>query len=192
MAHPIMTIHMVNQKKITIELYPEKAPNSVNGLLWALERHLFDQMAIARIVPGFVLQPWYDENIMPLDYQYLISGEFKANGFHKNDLIMHKYAVGLAGDGSSVSSPGCFFIVVGDGCEAALDEKFAGVGYVIAGFEEVDRLVSVPLKPVDSKMAGVLINEPLEAEVIETITYDLNGYEPLEPIQFLPESFLNM
>ena len=32
--HPILTIEMNNGNLIKIELYPEKAPNSINALLW--------------------------------------------------------------------------------------------------------------------------------------------------------------
>lgn len=186
MNHPIMKIYMASKKHITIELYPEKAPNSVNGLIWMLQKNGFDQMPIQRIVPEFVLQPWYDENKMPQDYQYLIEGEFSANGYPLNDLAMTKYAVGLAGDGVHISCPSCFFIVVGDDCQQRLNGHFAGIGYVIEGFEEVERIVHVPLRAVDSGMEQVKINVPVHDEVIEHITLSLNGYEPQAPIQFLP------
>ena len=187
MKHPIMTIHMASSQDIQIELYPEKAPNSVNGLIWMIERNGFDQMAIQRIVPDFVLQPWYDENIMPVDYQYLIDGEFEANGYLDNDLKMTKYAVGLAGDGAHISSPGCFFIVVGDQCQERLNGKFAGIGYVISGFDEIERIMHVPLRKIESGLENVLINQPVKDEVILHIDLDLNGYQPQEPDQYLPE-----
>jgi len=173
MNRPIITIEMANRQQIQIELYPDKAPNSVNGLLWSLFKDSYDNMRIARIVPGFVLQPWYDE---------------AANGYIHNDLPFEKYAVGLAGDGASISSPSSFFIVVDDDCQERLNQKFACIGYVISGFSEIERLVSVPLRKVESGVAGVSINEPLQDEVISHISIELNGYEYQEPIQFLPQN----
>lgn len=186
--HPMMTIQMASKNKIEIELYPEIAPNSVNGLIWLLNKNGFDNMTIARIVPDFVLQPWYDENIMPLDYQYLINGEFASNGYEKNNLPMDHYTVALAGDGQHFSSPGCFFIVVGDHCQKRLEGKFAAIGKVVSGFAEVDRIVSVPLRKVDIDVPGVSVNVPIEDEIILHIDLALNGYEPALPDQFLPET----
>lgn len=188
--HPIMTIHMASKNNIEIELYPEIAPNSVNGLIWLINKNGFDNMAIARIVPDFVLQPWFDENVMPLDYQYLIDGEFSANGYQNNHLAMNRYTVALAGDGRRISSPGCFFIVVGDHCHERLDGKFAGIGRVISGFSEVDRIVSVPLRKVDIDVPGVSVNVPIQEEVILHVDLALNGYQPDLPKQFLPENYL--
>ena len=61
MNRPIITIEMANRQQIQIELYPDKAPNSVNGLLWSLFKDSYDNMRISRIVTVFVLQPWYYE-----------------------------------------------------------------------------------------------------------------------------------
>lgn len=188
MKQPVMNIVMANSHTIKIELNPQKAPNSVNGLIWAVQRHLFDHMPIQRIVPDFVLQPWYDEKMMSQDYQYWITGEFSANGYDGNDLSFKKYTVGLAGDGQKISSPSCFFIVIGDQCEARLNGHFAAIGEVISGFEEVERLAHVPLNPIPSPSPYVKINEPQCAEVIETVTLELNEYCPGAPVQFLPNS----
>lgn len=183
--HPILTVEMMNQQKIVIELYPEKAPNSINALLWMVFKNGYDNMQIQRIAPGFVLQPWYDESRMSKDYWYLVDGEFASNGFENNDLDMCQYAVGLAGDGKRISSPSSFFIVLENGCQQRLNGKFACIGYVIEGFEEVSRLVSVPLKKVPSP-EGVVVMEPEIPEFIKHVSVELNGYEYQEPIQFLP------
>jgi len=181
--NPVITIEMNNGHKIKIELYPKKAPNSINALLWMVFKNGYDQMQIQRIAPHFVLQPWYDESRMSEDYWYLVDGEFSANGFIENDLDMRKYAVGLAGDGKRISSPSSFFIVLEDGCQERLNGKFACIGYVIEGFEEVERIVSVPLQKVPSP-EGVVVMEPVTPEIIRHVSVELNGYEYQEPHQF--------
>ena len=176
--HPILSVEMTNGKIIEIELYPEHAPNSINALLWMVFKNGYDHMQIQRIAPGFVLQPWYDEKRMSEDYWYLVSGEF-AN----NPLDMKQYAVGLAGDGRSFSSPSSFFIVLEDGHQERLNNKFCCIGYVISGFEEVQRIVSVPLQKVPSP-EGVVVMEPVEPEFIKHVSVQLNGYKYQEPVQF--------
>lgn len=183
--HPILNVEMTNGKMIKIELYPEKAPNSINALLWMVFKNGYDQMQIQRIAPHFVLQPWYDESRMTKDYWYLVDGEFESNGYPNNDLDLCKYAVGLAGDGKKISSPSSFFIVLEDGCQGRLNGKFACIGYVVDGFEEVERIISVPLRKVPSP-EGVVVMEPEMPEIIKHVSVELNGYEYQEPNQFLP------
>ena len=76
-----------------------------------------------------------------------------------------------------------FFIVLEDGHQDRLNGKFAGIGYVVEGFEEVERIVSVPLQDVASP-EGVVVKEPKNPEVIKHVSVDLNGYEYKEPKQF--------
>ena len=73
---PIMTIVMQNKSEIVIELYPEVAPRSISSLIPLIQKNMYQNMTIERIVPGFVLQPWYDEKTMPEEFQYMIDGEF--------------------------------------------------------------------------------------------------------------------
>ena len=181
--NPILCIEMNNGNKIKIELYPSKAPNSINALLWMVFKNGYDNMQIQRIAPGFVLQPWYDEARMSEDYWYLVDGEFQSNGYLNNDLDMCKYSVGLAGDGKKISSPSSFFIVLDDGHQQRLNGKFACIGYVIEGFEEIERIVSVPLRKVDSP-EGVVVMEPKTPEIIKHVSCELNGYVYQEPNQF--------
>ncbi|MBR4878934.1 MAG: peptidylprolyl isomerase, partial [Clostridia bacterium] len=44
---------------ITVELYPEAAPNTVRSFLWAASENMYENRLIKRIVPGFVIQPSY-------------------------------------------------------------------------------------------------------------------------------------
>lgn len=186
MAHPVITIHMKNKKQITMELYPDKAPNGVNSILELAQMNAYDNLSIQRIAPGFVLQPWYDEKRMGPEFQYIMKGEFSAAG-HDNDLAFEKYTVGLGGDGSSISACGCIFIVIGDGYEQRLGGKFTAVGKVVDGFGEVQRITQVETRDIESGMEGVVVKEPLHPEIIETITVTYNGYTPSPVDKFLPE-----
>lgn len=179
MKHPIATLIMKNQKRIQMELYYENAPNSVNGLIEAIENHAFDNMTIERIVPGFVLQPWCDETKRDEFYQYVCNGEFK-NERHS----FSAYCVGLAGDGDKLSVPSCFFITLSDNCEH-LNQRFAMIGKVISGFEEIKRLEHVDLIDVPCNEENVSIKKPVKDEIIETIFLEYNGFQPEKVIKYI-------
>lgn len=183
MQHPIMDIHMQNGKRIAIELYPEYAKNAVNCLIEMIDMKAYDNMSIQRIVPDFVLQPWYDETKMSEAFQYVIEAECDCNGYD-NPLQFKKYVVGMAGDGHTYASNSAFFICLGNEQVKRLQGKFAAVGKVIDGFEEIERLSKVDLRKVEVE-ENVQVFEPIQPEVISTICLELNGYTPTNPIKFL-------
>lgn len=182
--HPMMTIVMKNQSKIVIELYPEIAPHSISSLIPLIQKNLYQNMTIERLVPGFVLQPWYDENTMPEEFQYVIDGEFEVNGY-PNYIEMNTYTVALAGDGKQTSGVGCFYIVVGEERKKDLQGHYAGIGKVISGFEEIDRIMQVKTRQIDIGVEGVLVYKPLKDEVIDNIYIDLKGYQ-VEDVDLIP------
>ncbi len=184
--HPMLTIIMQDHQKMHFELYPEYAPASVSGFLRMVETHAYDGMSVARIVPDFVWQPWYDENKMPEMYHYVMEAETPFNGFKQNTLPLKRYTLALAGDGEHLSSPACFFIVAGDHCEERLNGRFAGIGRMVEGMAVFEALMQAPLRAMPSPTDGVLINEPVFPQVIETIDFNLEGFQLVECPVFLP------
>lgn len=180
--NPILTMTMKNGQVIKMELDPSAATQGVNGLLWLLDRKGYDGIAISRLVPDFVLQPWFDESKMPEMYQYIQEGEFSSMGHPEADRPFEKYSIGLAGDGGHIQCCGCFFIVVGDNCQERLNGKFAYVGKVISGFEEIERIMHVEMTPMTGM--GAQVNVPVTPEIIESITVDYNGYKVENLVQY--------
>ncbi len=179
--NPIATIQMASGNAIKIEIMPTEAPNTAASFIWLAEQGAFDNRPIKRIVPDFVIQPSFNAFEKDQRCDFMIQGEFRANGFN-NQLPLTKYAVAMGGDGETLTSGSCFFIVVGDAMEK-LDGKYSGFGKVIEGFDEVDRLVRVPLKSVETDLPGVVINEPEQMEVIERITVETFGEIYNEPVK---------
>lgn len=177
--HPIVTILLDDQNTIQIELYPELCPNSVNGLIEAIEYHAFDNMAIERVVPNFVIQPWCDETKKSEFYQYVCDLEVNP------DDNFESFSVGLAGDGNKIGVPSCFFICIADAFH--LNQKFTKVGRVISGFEELKHIESVELVDVPNS-DGVAFKTPVNDEIIETITIDLKGYKASKCNKFLEKN----
>ena len=72
--NPTATLYMTNGAKITIELLPEYAPNTVNSFIYAASHKVFDQHPIERIVPGNWIDMSYT-GFRKAEGQYLIPYE---------------------------------------------------------------------------------------------------------------------
>lgn len=177
--NPIATIAMENGANIIIELYPQEAPNTVNAFVHVAKQEGFNNRPIRRIVKDFVLQPTYNAFEKDPICDIMLNGEFRANGI-ENNIKLDKWSVAMGGDGKTVASGSCFFITIGD-CMNKLDGKYAGFGRVIAGFEEVERIVNVETKSIDLGVPGVTVNEPVIPEVMKTITVETFGAVYPEP-----------
>ena len=94
--------------KIQIELYPEKAPNSVAYFLDFVAKGIYNKFPVSKVMHGGVVQfgdPWMSKQI-----RTEIDGEFKANGFDKNDIVFKRGTVALETSNSRILSsiPYCF------------------------------------------------------------------------------------
>lgn len=179
--NPIATLQMSSGNTIKIEIFTQEAPNTAASFIWLANQGAFDNRTIKRIVPDFVIQPSFNAFEKDERCDFMIQGEFRANGFN-NRLPLTPYAVAMGGDGETLASGSCFFIVVGEAMDK-LDGKYPGFGRVIEGFEEVDRLVRVPLKGVETDLPGVVVNEPLQMETIVKITVETFGETFSEPVK---------
>lgn len=181
MKNPIATMTMSSGNKIIIELMPKEAPNSVNCFIYLSKKGVFNNREIKRVVPGFVLQPTYDSFNRDSVANVAVNGEFRENGFN-NNLKLEKGVVALGGDGKTMAGPSCFYFVLSDEAGRKLDGKYTGIGRVIEGYEEVERIENVKTKSIDVGIPGVTVNEPIVPEIIESIIVETFGVIYDEPI----------
>ncbi|WP_083389991.1 peptidylprolyl isomerase [Angelakisella massiliensis] len=174
---PIITVHMASGGSFAFQLHPQWAPNACNSVISLAAAGAYDGMTIDRIVPGFVIQPRYLDEGRP-DLDYFIDGEFEANGFKGNPPVVTG-VVAMAGDGATFSSGSCFFITLGD--HPRLTGHFTAIGEVVSGWDEIKRLESVPIEPVDTDL-GAVINRPITPEIMETVTVETFGVEYPQPV----------
>lgn len=173
--NPVVTIK-IDHQEIKYELDLNSDINCINGLIEAIQTKSLDMMYIERIVPKFVLQPWCDETKLGEFYQYVC--DLKQN----NNYIFNKYSVGLAGDGSKLSVPSCIFITLDDAYH--LNHKFTKIGKVISGFDLIEKIENVELKDVPNQ-DGVAFKTPVDPILIQSVTIELNGYEPKNCIKYI-------
>ncbi len=79
--HPIVTMKIKDYGDITLELYPEMAPNTVNNFVTLVNEGFYDGLTFHRIISRFMIQGGDPKGTGEGGTNYSILGEFAANGF---------------------------------------------------------------------------------------------------------------
>ena len=166
MVKPIVTITMDDGGVITLELYPNIAPETVNNFVSLVNKGFYDGLSFHRIIPGFMIQGGDPLGNGTGGPGYSIKGEFKSNGF-RNDLRHERGVISM--DPNSAGSQ--FFIMHADAPH--LDGSYAAFGKVIDGMGVVDSIASV--------RTNMFNDAPVTPVVIKSITVDTKGEEFNEP-----------
>ena len=134
MVKPIVTITMDDGGVITLELYPNIAPETVNNFVSLVNKGFYDGLSFHRIIPGFMIQGGDPLGNGTGGPGYSIKGEFKSNGF-RNDLRHERGVISMARAMDPNSAGSQFFIML----ESAphLDGQYAIFGKVIKGMDVV-------------------------------------------------------
>ena len=169
--YPIVTILMEDGKKMTAELYPDKAPNTVNNFISLANKGFYDGLTFHRVIPGFMIQGGDPEGTGSGGPGYEIKGEFASNGFAQNDLKHTTGVLSMARTNLPDSAGSQFFIMVADA--GHLDGEYAAFGKVTEGAEEAIAISRVQRNMWDDK--------PKKPVVIQSIRVDTQGVEYPEP-----------
>ena len=112
MSNPIVTITMEDGRVMRGELYPEKAPNTVNNFISLANKGFYDGLTFHRVIPGFMIQGGCPNGNGMGGPGYEINGEFAGNGFRQNDLIHETGVLSMARTMAPNSAGSQFFIMV--------------------------------------------------------------------------------
>lgn len=135
------TITMDNGDVIKGELYPDKAPKTVENFEKLANEGFYDGLNFHRVIPGFMIQGGDPAGNGTGGPGYSIPGEFKANGFAQNDLKHTRGVLSMARAQDPDSAGSQFFIMHSD--SPWLDGQYAAFGKVTSGMEGVDHVASV-------------------------------------------------
>ena len=142
MNNPKIKMNIRDFGAITAELYPDKAPKTVENFLSLIESGFFSGLIFHRVISGFMIQGGgYDESFADKDAD-AIKGEFASNGFAQNDLKHTRGVLSMARTNDPNSASSQFFIMHQDA--PYLDRQYAGFGKVTEGIEVVDKIAAVP------------------------------------------------
>lgn len=166
MANPVATITMENGDIIKLELYPEKAPNTVNNFISLANSGFYDGLIFHRVIKGFMIQGGDPAGVGTGGPGYCIDGEFALNGFKKND-VKHLRGVISMARAMNPDSAGSQFFIMHDNA-AYLDGQYAAFGQVTEGIENVDKIASVATDYQD---------KPKVAQRMKTVRVETFGTE---------------
>ena len=96
MRNPIVTFEMENGKIMKAELYPDKAPNTVNNFISLVSDGFYDGLIFHRVISGFMIQGGDPAGVGTGGPGYNIKGEFAINGFKGNDLKHERGVLSMA------------------------------------------------------------------------------------------------
>lgn len=170
MKNPIVTIEMEDGGKITAELYPEIAPQSVRNFISLIQKGYYDGLIFHRCIYGFMIQGGCPDGTGMGGPGYCIKGEFAANGI-TNDLRHTAGVLSMARSQSMDSAGSQFFIMHKDAPH--LDGQYAAFGMVIDGMDEVEKIISAPRNMMNDK--------PKKPQVMKKVTVETFGEEYPEP-----------
>ena len=195
--NPIVTMEVENFGTIKLELYPDKAPETVKNFIALANNGFYDGLKFHRVVKGFMIQGG-DKNgdgtgspklsDLGLDVsgddntEYCITGEFLANGDNDNTLKHTEGVISMArGDYTSYSSAlttesynsagSQFFIMTED--NQSLNGYYAPFGKVIEGMDVVHAIENVEVKASDDSTTSSSDKESSTEKEVSTPVNDV-------------------
>ena len=210
--NPIATMEVENFGNIKIELYPDRAPQTVENFIALANRGFYDGLTFHRIVKDFMIQggdpQGTGEGSATLadlkdggeDTAYTIKGEFIANGVD-NDLKFDEGVIGMArNDYTSYSSSlteesynsgsSQFFIMTQP--NTSLNGYYTAFGKVIEGMDIVHNIENVEVKVTDDSQetGNTEQSTPVNPVKITSIRVDTQGVnydlpETLTPFDYM-------
>lgn len=169
-SNPVATIEVEDYGVITVELYYDKAPNTVKNFISLANKGFYDGLIFHRIIENFMIQGGDPEGTGGGGPGYSIKGEFAGNGFEANDISHVRGVISMARATPPDSAGSQFFICRAD--SPHLDGSYAAFGMVTDGIEVVDKIAAVATSYGD---------RPLKDVVIKSITVDTHGISYDEP-----------
>jgi peptidyl-prolyl cis-trans isomerase B (cyclophilin B) len=125
---------------ITVELFPDKAPNHVRQFLRLVSVGAYDGTAFHRVVPSFVIQGGFmPTRKTPLDEKQQAFVRKLPPEF--NDTPHELGILSMARGDDPASADTSFFIVLDKA--PSLDQKYTAFGKVVSGIEVVQKMASV-------------------------------------------------
>ena len=194
--NPIATMEVDGFGTVKIELYPDKAPDTVANFIKLANNGFYNGLTFHRTIPDFMIQGGDkkgDGTGSPTlkdllgdgqeDKEYSINGEFLANNF-KNTIKHKKGTISMArGDYSryglaeqGYNSAGSQFFIVTSDTTTSLDGLYAAFGQVIEGYDVVEKIANVEVVTRDSN-AETGLDKPVDPPVIKSISVETFGID---------------
>lgn len=223
--NPIATIEVEKYGTIKVELYPNIAPETVSNFIKLANNGFYDGQTFHRVIKDFMIQggdpngngtggPTLSDLGIGIekdneeDKEYVIKGEFAANGYTSNNLTLSEGTIAMARSDYTAYSPTLteesynsagsqFFIMTSDD-NTSLTGYYAGFGKVIEGFDVVKDIAKVKVtseaelsKDKDKESANTEKSKPKKDVVITSIKVEAHGVDYGTPKTLEPFDYMN-
>ena len=150
LANEYTAVLDTNHGSITIDFYPERAPQAVNNFVFLARDGYYEGVIFHRVVPGFVIQGGDPIGSGRGGPGYKFRDELEGDGTYRRGTV----AMANAGPNTNGSQ---FFICLED---VGLPHSYTIFGEVTDGMDAVDAIAALPLDR----------ERPLEDAVISSVT----------------------
>lgn len=185
--NPIVTMEIADYGTVKIELYPDKAPNTVANFIKLINEGYYNGLTFHRVIADTLIQGGDKEGTGGGTSDFAIPGEFFANGYEKNDLRHEEGTISMArADYSSLSSSLAtqgynsastqFFITTKT--VRNFDGLYCAFGKVISGIDIIKTITNLETTVDEDNNAT---ETPKNPPVIESISVDTFGIDYGEP-----------
>jgi len=151
---------MENGKQIKIELYPDKAPQTVKNFEKLVNDGFYNGLIFHRVIEGFMIQGGCPLGTGTGGPGWRIKGEFLANGV-PNDLKHDRGVLSMARSIDPNSAGSQFFIMHQKAPH--LDGQYAAFGKVVEGMDVVDEIATTATNRMD---------KPVKPQVMKSVTIE--------------------
>lgn len=127
-----------NLGDITLELFPEAAPKTVENFVWLTTKGYYDGIIFHRVIRDFMIQ-WGDPTGTGMGGKSIWMKAFE-DEFLDRSLTHKKWVISMANAGRNTNGSQ-FFIVTADDA-SFLDRKHTIFGHVIEGMDIVEKIES--------------------------------------------------
>ena len=150
--NPRVVIEVENLGDITVELFPEVAPITVENFLDLVSKDFYKGIIFHRVISGFMIQGGDPSGTGMGGSMKTIKGEFLANGV-RNLLHHNRGVISMARTSAPNSASSQFFIMHDDA--PYLDGEYAGFGVVVDGINVVDKIAETATDRNDKPLADI-------------------------------------
>ena len=162
MDYPKIKITVSGLGAMIAELYPDKAPKTVENFLSLIRNDFFSGLIFHRVISGFMIQGGGFTPLFEQKNAASIYGEFAANGYRNNDIRHTRGVLSMARTMAPNSASSQFFVMHKDAPH--LDGQYAAFGRVTEGLDVLDKIAEA-----DTGSYGYYDDVPVTPIVIEKI-----------------------
>ncbi len=186
-SNPEVIINFDGYGKITLQLFPDVAPTTVNNFLELAQDEFYSDVLMHRVITDFMIQGGDPDGDGTGGSENRIIGEFSANNF-ENNLSHSRGVLSMARSQINDSASSQFFIVHQD--SVYLDGNYAAFGGVIKGFDVLDKIATAETDTSDRPLEDIKIKS-VQVELNDYIMGDTEYAQELTQDFFTPGEFRN-